>query len=215
MAKDNKKFQQNRAKKIAKAKAAKRKKAKAQPALSPFEKRYGVTPFELMAAPFYAVYYTPTLFKDGMGQVIVSRELDDGLIAHAAILLDIYCLGVKNAFLRILTPEQFEEMVAGVKDHGMLLEEADPEFICKLVNAAIAYARSIGFEPHPDFRDASILLSGVDSSRCTDSFVFGKDGKPFYISGPNAFEAQDRAIIARLAAKLGPNGFHYLTKIDL
>lgn len=214
MAKDNRKFQQNRAKKIAKAKvkAAKRKKAEARSPFPVFESRYGVTRAELRAAPFYAVYYTPILFEDGMGQVIISRELDDGVIASAFFLLDAFCLGVKNTFLRVMTSDQFEEMLEETRVR-MELKKVSPEFAGKLVHDTIAFARSLGFEPHPEFEDASILLEGIAFSSCEETFTFGKNGKPLYMNGPNSTEAEDRAIIKKLAAKLGPDGFNYTVNL--
>lgn len=38
----------------------------------------------------------------------------------------------------------------------------------------------------------------------------GKEGKPFYISGPHETQADSERIIATLTRKLGPDGFHYV-----
>ena len=46
-------------------------------------------------------------------------------------------------------------------------------------------------------------------------FEFGKDGKPFYVSGPNETRADSERIIATLTRKLGPGGFHYMVGMDM
>jgi hypothetical protein len=42
------------------------------------------------------------------------------------------------------------------------------------------------------------------------SFTFGKDGKPFYISGPRDTPERSRAIVDRLMERCGPGRFDYL-----
>jgi len=50
-----------------------------------------------------------------------------------------------------------------------------------LVCGAVDHARRSGFEPAPDFRDtAGHLGEWTETSRIT----FGRDGVPFYVSGP-------------------------------
>jgi hypothetical protein len=74
-----------------------------------------------------------------------------------------------------------------------------PEYLAKLVYAAVDYAQSFGFAPHPDYRHARMLLAGVDATQCQDEFVFGKDGKPLYFQGPHDSPAKVKTIMQRLA----------------
>jgi len=50
------------------------------------------------------------------------------------------------------------------------------------VFGAADYARSLGFEPHPDFAKGAALLG--DWEEGSSDVTFGQDGKPFYINGP-------------------------------
>ena len=81
-----------------------------------------------------------------------------------------------------------------------------PACLAKIVKGAVEYAQSFGFPPHPDYRHASTLLEGIDPSTCPNEFTFGRDGKPFYIQGPNESFAQAEAIAQRLIEA----GGHYL-----
>ena len=210
MAKDKKRILQTRAKKIARtaAKAAKRKKA-ASRFVSDFAARFGVTRATLSAAPLYRVLVGQTIFETGIGDVVVSRKLADGMIAASIVLLDPYCLGVKNAFLRVMTPAEFDTLLNDI-EKTQTLNDVAPEYARKLVDGAITYARELGFEPHPDFKDASVSFEGIDSAACDTVFTYGKDGKPFYINGPNQSLQRAKGIIAHLTARLGPDGFHFL-----
>ena len=46
------------------------------------------------------------------------------------------------------------------------------------------------------------------------SFQFGKDGKPFYMSGPYDTPARIDRIMRALTARVGPDGFDYVVGLD-
>ena len=50
-----------------------------------------------------------------------------------------------------------------------------------LVFGAVAYARELGFEPHPDFAAAAGHLEPWSGP---SAISFGRDGKPFFMPGP-------------------------------
>jgi len=212
MAKDKRRIAQNRAKK--KARAVTKKKRKMQQAGGGGRFAYmGCTRSELERAPIHAAYAEDSVFSQGIGHAIIARELPDGRIAAGLFLMDAYCLGVKNAFLMVQSPLEFDETIATRFDSNDLKAVA-PAYARKLIDDAIAYARDLGFEPHPDFRDASVVLGDIDPTECSETFTFGKDGKPFYISGPNHSEATARRIVEHLRKRCGPDGAHYLVGLN-
>jgi hypothetical protein len=93
-------------------------------------------------------------------------------------------------------------MLAEVNRVGRM-KPVPPERFARLVLDAVEYARRIGFYPHPDFNAARLLLAGIDPSGSVDEFEFGKDGKPFYVQGPNDSNAKAAAIAARVKAAGG------------
>ena len=95
-----------------------------------------------------------------------------------------YCLGVKNAFWNAGPPGDFKELLQKMEQTQTMVA-ISPACLVKIVEGAVEYARSFGFPPHPDYRHAALLLSGIDPKACTHEFTFGRDGKPFYIQGPN------------------------------
>ena len=49
---------------------------------------------------------------EGLVQVVIAREQPDGRVAYASYLVDIYCLGVKDAHHDLnLTPDRFEAIL--------------------------------------------------------------------------------------------------------
>ena len=72
------------------------------------------------------------------------------------------------------------------------------------MHGAIAYASTFGFTPHPDFAATAPFL-GPDPGHCP--IRFGRQGQPFYVSGPRD---NPRQVIAALEATAGPGNYHYI-----
>lgn len=211
--------ERKRQKKLAKKKAKRKEVAKAaRRSLSP-----GFNPFGLLAnaerlaraadGPIHECLVPRGLYDQGIGSVVLSRQLDQGLRALGVFLVDVHCLGVKDAFLRIVTPLEYDEMVEGMNLHETL-EPVAPACARKLIEDSIAYARSFGLNPHPDYESAKRIFGALDPAECAESFEFGRNGKPFYVSGPNDTQARSQQIIRTLEQHCGLGGYDYLMMLD-
>ena len=60
--------------------------------------------------PIYECLVPDGLFEIGLGNVIVSRKAPKGNIAVSAFVVDVFCLGVKNAFFRILSEFDYDTL---------------------------------------------------------------------------------------------------------
>ena len=207
MAKNKKRMAQNRAQK--KARAASKKKRRSQRSSGGRFARMGCTRREIETSPVYGSWVGNTVFSQGIGHVLVARKLPDGAIAAGFFLVDPYCLGIKNAFLTVQSTIEFDETL-NTQFLADDLQPVVPAYARKLIDDAVAYARNLGFEPHRDFRDASVVLGDIDPTECKEEFTFGHEGKPLYISGPHDSEARSRRIVAQLMARCGPDGAHYM-----
>ncbi len=155
-------------------------------------------------------YLEDNLFEIGIGHVVVARFKSGNRVEVGTFLVDVYCLGIKDAFYRL-----FDE--AGFKSEclGWIFKEGIPSpkpAACgrKLVEKAVIYAATLGFAPHPDFKKAARVFGGVDASECDEEFVFGSGGKPLYIQGPYEEEAQVEQILSVLRARCGEDGFQFV-----
>jgi hypothetical protein len=50
----------------------------------------------------------------------------------------------------------------------------------------------------------------LDLNLCPNQYTFGKDGKPFYISGPNENQNQSKKIVEKLFRNCGEGNFDYI-----
>ncbi len=160
-------------------------------------------------APVHECLVPANLFEQGLGNLVFSRSLPDGRIALAVFLLDVFCLGVKNAFFGIVGRSEYVK-----RRNNWLpsenLRPMDPACLRKLVEGGVAYAHDLGFEPHEDYAVARQIFGDAPSSECPTSFEYGHDGKPFYISGPHETATQVRTILDQLQRRLGPGRFDVL-----
>lgn len=145
--------------------------------------------------------------EKGLGQVVVCRRKASGIVEAGVFMVDVWCLGVKNAFFsRFDTEEEFQNAL-----HRMFRGDIPkPEPAAngrKLVEDAVAYAMRLGFSPHSHYKKGARVFGGINPKESTASYTFGKDGKPFYIQGPNDNPTRILAILQR---RFGPDGFHFL-----
>lgn len=211
MAKDKRRMAQNRAKKKAREAARKKRKHQQSGGGGRFA-HMGCTRGELERSPVYAAFVGDTVFSQGIGQAIIARKLPDGRMAAGVFLVDVYCLGIKDAFLMVQSPSEFRDTIE-TQFRADDLKSVTPAYARKLIDDSIAYARDLGFEPHPDFRDACVVLGDIDAKECSEAFTFGHEGKPFYVSGPNHSAATARRIVAHLKNRCGPDGFHFMVGV--
>ncbi|MEW2442730.1 hypothetical protein [Micromonospora marina] len=144
----------------------------------------------------------------GLTSVLVARREGDA-VSVAGLLVDTYCLGVKNA----LPPSAFDERdVPAFADEFFGSYEALPlnapiELARHLVFGAVDFARGLGFDPHEDYYSAAGHLGEWQPpSRIT----FGRDGMPFFLQGPNDNPVR---IMRTLDRTVGPGNYHFTTVV--
>jgi hypothetical protein len=144
-------------------------------------------------------------------QLLVARKSPAGQVAAGAFLVDLGCLGVKASFGRLFdTEKEYKEMRKEVESRQKMTK-ADPNLAAKIIREAVTYAKNLGFQPDSGYRDAMLVLGDADPDACDEAIPLGKDGKPFFVPGP---DDKVNLIMAKLTRKLGPDGFHYLVPTD-
>jgi tRNAThr (cytosine32-N3)-methyltransferase len=73
----------------------------------------------------------------------------------------------------------------------------------------VAFAQSLGFLPHRDFRKARKALNGIDAAAATRTFTFGEDGRVHFVAGPDDDETRISRVLAVLNARFGPEGYDF------
>jgi len=161
------------------------------------------------SCPVYECLSSGSISESGIGNVMMARRFPDTTIGFAVFLVDVYCLGVKDAMFASMTRDQYAMSIDALRSRENLVP-MDPCCARKLVERSIAYAKRLGFTPHSDYVLAKPLLADIDTEACETEFEFGRDGKPFYVAGPNDSPAKVKRIINTLSRRVGRDGFNFL-----
>jgi hypothetical protein len=166
----------------------------------------------MRAAADYPVLHSwisESIDDQGMGHVLLSRELPGGRVAVAVFLVDRYCLGVKDVLGEVLGRAAYaDKFERGMREKNST-RDAPPAEVCKLVRDAIVYAQALGIPPHPDAAKVLPIFGSIDPNECKTVFEFGKNGKPFFMPGPYDTPERCRQIMATLTSHCGQTGFDY------
>jgi hypothetical protein len=144
----------------------------------------------------------------GLAHILLARTQPDGKVLFGLYLVDTFCLGLKNTFCNA-------GFSLAVYEHGFRLRmlSHEPMAPCpvplahEIIYGAIDYAAGLGFRPHPDFKLSEHILEPREALREKTGVEFGKDGKPFFISGPD----DDVGLILRkLRERVGDGNFHFM-----
>ncbi len=160
------------------------------------------------AGPLICCELSPDLFDTGRGALVLARGLDDGTTALFAALLDPWCVGIKEVVLRRVSLRDLDMFLEQFEDSVGLAAVA-PGHARKLLADLVAYGRSLGFAPPREFVAAELLLADFELDTQA-SFVFGRDGRPFYMPSGDDRPAAIRQVLAQLTDRLGKDGFDYL-----
>jgi len=145
----------------------------------------------------------------GIVSVLVAREHRRGKVSVAGYLVDVYCLGVKD----VVGPLVMDDFDLGAYVRAYFLVYEAPalalpiEMARELVWGAVAYARTLGFEPTPEFEP---IAGHLGAWQPTGVVRFGQEGKPYFVQG-----IRDNAprILRTLERSVGAGNFHYLVSV--
>jgi hypothetical protein len=140
-------------------------------------------------------------------QILVARESQGGKIAAGIFLVDTGCLGVKNSSARVFFSQtEYGELVRSMKDSQELIK-ADLDLVAKVIDSSIEYAKKWGFQPHRDFKETSLILTGANPDACEVEVPLGYKGKPFFFAGPYD---NIPLCLAKLEKTAGAGNFDYI-----
>jgi len=157
MSLSRKKLQKKREKRISKSKARKKQSGGFLSVLG------GKVAFnQALQAPVHQCWIPKELFETGIGHLLVSRKTESEQIVFSALLLDVFCLGIKDAFIQLLSQDDYEtslEQISGTQP----LKSIHPSCARKLVEDLEDYANNIGFSPHKDYKSAHKIFEDIVS----------------------------------------------------
>jgi hypothetical protein len=134
--------------------------------------------------------------ENGITPIVIARQQPNDRVLFAVCLVDLHCLGVKDAY----------KICSGAP------QSCSVELAHEIVYGALEFAERYGFGPHPDFKRqyADQVLDPPEAHPRIGKVKFGREGKPLFVSGPYDDERKSRQVIAILERTAGTGNYDYL-----
>lgn len=165
--------------------------------------------------PIHECLIPNDLFISGLGELVVTRRIPNGDIAMSAFVIDVFCLGVKDAMFTVLPESEYEHRIKGKMSGAgnRVFDKLHQTCAKKLLDGVVNYAKELGFAPHPDYKNAKEIFGLADAGACPVKYTYGKKGKPFYMNGPYESPADIDRIINTLTKSCGVNGYDTVLRL--
>lgn len=163
------------------------------------------------AYPIHECLINPDWQETRMAHIAVARKQSDTQVMYGVYLIDLGCLGVKNAFCNADVPmSKYQELRDHFQEKYGSVRAIPPSLAHQIVYEGLDYANNIGFKPHEDFALARRVLEPREAFSFDHDVEFGLDGQPYYVSGPNDNVGR---IMDHLERRLGPGNFKFLAAV--
>ena len=162
--------------------------------------------------PVEACYLNADWKEQGLARIVVTRSQESGKAMVGVFLVDIFCLGVKDAFCNEgLSMRQIEDELLPGYYQNEQPARVGINYAKEIIYGAVDYAKGLGFEPHPDFELSRHVLGTEEFSRTRSLKFGGPEGKPFYIAG---LDDDVATVLRKLRQRVGEDGFDFITVED-
>jgi hypothetical protein len=144
-----------------------------------------------------------------MASVSVARKHTNGNITLGLYLVDLNCLGVKDAHYLFNVSEP--EYRRTISSNGNLdLITISYELAHNIVYAGLEFAKELGFNPHKDFSVARYILEEDTDEVELIEIECGKNGKPLYVKSEWQSDQDANRIMAQLERAVGKGNYDYI-----
>lgn len=157
--------------------------------------------------PIHECWINSDWKHNGEANIIVSRIHANGHYTFGVYLVDLYCLGIKDAFFNFnVDIEIYNKLLDRMEDENKIKVTYD--LVHNIIYAAKEYAEELGFKPHKEFTSVAqfILEEDTEDIELID-IECGYNGKPLYIDAGHESPAQIKQIINQLNQSVGDGNF--------
>jgi len=144
-----------------------------------------------------------------MATVSVARQHSNGNITAGMFLVDLNCLGVKDAhYLFNVTQEFYRDTISS---HDRLdLKTISYELAHNIIYAGLEYAKELGFSAHKDFSVARYILEEDTDDVELIEVECGLNGKPIFMQGQFDSVQKINQVLAQLERSVGKGNYEYI-----
>lgn len=148
------------------------------------------------------------LVEQGIASAMCSVRRRTGELGVAVYLIDRWCLQVKDVFGRIMPAGVYADWLDDFRKKTGAKPVA-PATLRRLIDDAVAFARSCGQPPHLAFAKYQGVLARVDPAQAQETFEMGHGGRPHFFAGPDDDTERCALVMSRLRRSVGEGNFDF------
>lgn len=155
-------------------------------------------------------YVSDDMWEAGVGVVVVTRRHKGGKTTFAYFLVDVLCLGVKDAAFHV----RMDEWNLGIfmeRFDEMNLREASYNEAHNIIYGAVAFAEEAGIAPCKGFALAQYVLEEDTDDIPLIEYQYGKDGM-HYLVAESQMDA--KKYLPLLSKNLGEGNYRFVVSTD-
>jgi len=164
--------------------------------------------------PIYECTISKNWKQGNFGAVSVARKHANGNVTVGLYMVDLNCLGVKDAhYMFNVSEEKYKNTISA--NGQMDLVPISYELAHNIVYAGLAYAKELGFNPHKDFSVARYILEEDTDEVELIEIECGTNGKPMFVKTEWQTEQEANKIIAQLERSVGKGNYDFIMPYEL
>lgn len=164
--------------------------------------------------PLYECIINEDWKESGLCHIIVSRKHSNGNITLGMYLVDLNCLGIKDADYNFNIYEHEYLDILSQSADTMKMIKITYTLAHNIIFAGIEFAEEYGFKPCKAFNVAQYILEEDTEDIELIDIKCGIDGKPAYMRGPFDDDAKVVRIIAQLDKSAGQGNYIFMSDED-
>ncbi|MGQ7870285.1 plasmid pRiA4b ORF-3 family protein [Sunxiuqinia sp. sy24] len=143
--------------------------------------------------------------------IVISRKHTNGNFTVGFYLVDLLCLGVKDAHFKFNIPVyEYKELLEYMHE-SIELQAVDYTLAHNVIFAALEFADDYGFKPCKDFSSTMQYFLREDNDAVElIEIECGYQGQPMYVRGPFDRDEEANRILAQLEKTAGPGNFKFI-----
>lgn len=161
--------------------------------------------------PVHECFITNGWEEDKKASIVISRKHTNGNFTVGFYLVDLLCLGVKDAHFKFNIPAyEYKELLEYMHE-SIDLKPVDYTLAHNVIFAGLEFADDYGFKPCKDFSSTMQYFLDEDNDAVELLEIdCGYHGQPMYVRGPFDTDAEVKRILAQLEKTAGPGNFKFI-----
>jgi hypothetical protein len=144
--------------------------------------------------------------------IIIARKHTNGNFTVGFFLVDLLCLGVKDAYFKFNIFESEYKEILELANNGVDTKKTDYTLVHNIIFAGLEFADDYGFKPNKDYTSTMQYFLEDDTNDDIELMEIecGHNNEPLYVQGPYENETEVNRIIAQLEKTAGKGNYKFI-----